>query len=105
MAAPPCVGGLEPFLVPAPRSEVEQAVCPHQRLDAAGVGGVGVMDRAVLEREDTHTLPLWLGLVDMPKVVVGTVSLLLFGEGGAEVVFEVAPERRNPRESPAHLPL
>jgi hypothetical protein len=27
------------------------------------------------------------------------------GEGGAEFVSEIAPERRNPRESPAHVPL
>src|SRR5262245_11149389 len=41
----------------------------------------------------------------MPEVVVGAVSPLLLSEGDAEVVVEVAPERRNPRESPAHLPL
>src|SRR5262249_46432507 len=52
-----------------------------------------------------HALLLRLGLVDMPEVVVGAVSPLLLGEGDAEVVVEVGPERRNPRESPAHLPL
>jgi hypothetical protein len=39
------------------------------------------------------------------RVVVGAASLLLLGEGDAEVVVEVAPERRHPRESPAHSPL
>ena len=41
----------------------------------------------------------------MLVVVVGAVSPLLLGEGGAEVIFEVAPQRRNPRKSPAHLLL
>jgi hypothetical protein len=49
-----------------------------------------VVDRAVLEREDAYTLLLRLGLVDMLVVVVGAVSPLLLGEGGAEVVLEVA---------------
>src|SRR5688572_4121021 len=101
MAAPPRLGELEVVLVPAPRGEVEELVGPHQGLDATGVGGVGVVDSAVLKREDAHTLLLRLGLIDMPEVVVGAVSPLLLGEGDAEVVVEVAPERRNPRESPA----
>src|SRR5918993_1679711 len=105
VAAPPRLGELEPVLVPAPRGEVEELVGPHQGLDATGVGGVGMVDSAVLEREDAHTLLLRLGLVGMPEVVVGAVPPLLLGEGDAEVVVEVAPERRNPRESPAHLPL
>jgi hypothetical protein len=54
---------------------------------------VGVVDSAVLERKDAHTLLLRLGFVDVPEVVVGAVSPLLLGEGGAEVVVEVAPER------------
>jgi hypothetical protein len=102
MAAPP---RLEPVLVPAPRGEVEEALCPHQGLCAAVVGGVGVVDNAVLKREDAHTLPLRPGLVDVSIVVVGAISLLLLGEGGTEVESEIAPKRRNPRESPAHLPL
>src|SRR5262249_51746630 len=68
VAAPPRLGEIEPVLVPAPRGEVEELVGPHQGLDATGVGGVGVVDSAVLEREDAHTLFLWLGLVDMPEV-------------------------------------
>ena len=64
-----------------------------------------MVDSAVLQREDAHALLLRLGLVDMLVVVVGAVSLLLLGEGGSEVVPEVAAERRNPRKSPAHLPL
>src|SRR5438874_13619588 len=102
MAAPPY---LDPLLVPAPRSEVEEPVGRLQRFVAAGVGGVGVVDGAVLQREDAHTFLLRLGLVDMLIVVYGAISLLLLGEGGAEVVPETARERRNPRESPAHLPL
>src|SRR5262245_23265831 len=105
VAAPPRVGGFEPLLVPPPRGEVEEVVGPHQSLDATGVGGVRVVNGAVLEREDTHALPLRLGLVDVPVVVIGAVSTLLLGEGDPEVVVEVAPERGNPRESPAHLPL
>src|SRR5262245_53992363 len=54
VAPPPCLEELEPVLVPAPRGEVEELVGPHQGLDATGVGGVGVVDGAVLEREDTH---------------------------------------------------
>src|SRR5439155_18472070 len=76
-----------------------------QGLDATGVGGIGVVDNAVLERKGAYALLLRLGLVDMPEVVLGAVSPLLLGEGDAEVVVEVAPERRDPRESPAHLPL
>src|SRR5258707_6575478 len=56
VAAPPRLGELEPVLVPAPRGEVEELVGPHQDLDATGVGGVGVVDSAVLECEDAHTL-------------------------------------------------
>src|SRR5262245_57665287 len=55
VAAPP---RLEPILVPAPRGEVEKLVGPHQGLGATGIGGVGVVDSAVLEREDAHTLLL-----------------------------------------------
>src|SRR5215207_8377083 len=41
----------------------------------------------------------------MLEVVLSAISPLLLGEGSTEVVVEVAPERRNPRKSPAHLPL
>ncbi len=105
MAAPPRLGKFEAFLVSAPRGEVEELVGPHQRFGATGIGGVGVVDSAVLQRKDAHALLLRLGLIDMLIVVVGAVSLLFLGEGGSEVVPEVAPERRNPRKSPAHLPL
>src|SRR5262245_15453631 len=103
MAAPPRLGELEPVLVPAPRGEVEELVGPHQGLDATGVDGIGMVNSAVLEREDAHTLLLRLWLVDMPEVVVGAVSPLLLGEGDAEVVVEVAPERRNPDRKSTRL--
>src|ERR671935_306150 len=80
----------ELVFVPAPRGEVKETVNPHQGLRATRVGGVRVVDSAVLEREGAHALLLRLGLVDVLVVVVGAVFLLLFGEGGAEVVFEVA---------------
>src|SRR5262245_61959856 len=103
VAAPPRLTELELVLIPAPRGEVENLVGAHQGLDATGVRGISVIDSAVLEREDTQTLPLRFGRVDMPEVVVGALGALLFGEGGAEVVVEVGAERRNPRESPSHL--
>jgi hypothetical protein len=42
VAAPPRLAELEPFLVPAPRSEVEKLVRPHQSLGATGVGRMDV---------------------------------------------------------------
>ena len=91
MAAPPRLGKFEAVLVSAPRGEVEELVGPHQRFGATGIGGVGVVDSAVLQREDAHALLLRLGLVDMLIVVVGAVSLLFLGEGGSEVVPESLP--------------
>ena len=103
VAAPPTF--FEPVLVSAPRGEVEETVNPHEDLGSTVVGGVGVVDSTVLKCEDAHTLPLRPGLVDMSVVVVSAVSLLFLGEGGTEIVFEVAPERRNPWELPTHFPL
>ncbi len=105
VAAPPRLREFESVFVPAQRGDVEKLVGPHQRLDATGVGGVRVVDSAVLQREDARSLPLWIELVDMPEVVVCAVFSLLLGERRAEVVLEIAPERRDPRKSPAHLPL
>jgi hypothetical protein len=60
-------------------------VGPHQGLDATRIGRVGMVDSAALRREDAHTPLLRLRLVDVSEVVVGAVSQLRLGEGGAEV--------------------
>src|SRR5918994_5637513 len=93
MAAPPRLGKFEPVLVSAPRGEVEELVGPHQCFGATSIGGVGVVDSAVLQREDAHALFLRLVFVDMLIVVVSAAALLFLGEGDSEVVSEVAPER------------
>ena len=61
-----------------------------------------MVDDPVHERERAHPRRLLAGIVDVAEVVFGAVALLLVGEGGAEVVLEVAAERRDPGESPAH---
>jgi hypothetical protein len=86
VAAPPRLLELEAVLVPARGGEVEVLIGAHQCLDATGVRGVGVVDDAVLERESAHPLALPDWLVDVLEVVFGAVSLLLLGEGDAEVV-------------------
>jgi len=52
-----------------------------------------VVHDPVLEREGAHSLSLRQGLVDVAEVVFGTVPLLLVGEGGTEVVLEIAAQR------------
>src|SRR6266508_6738792 len=66
---------------------------PHQLLDAARVGRVGVVDHSVLEDERAHPFALRRHLVDVREVVVGSAALLLLGERRPEVVPEVAAER------------
>src|SRR4051812_25356087 len=74
--APPRLRKLETVLVSAQRGEVEELVGPHQGLDAARVGGIGVVHCAVLKRKGAHSLLLRLGLVDVMEVVVGAIFLL-----------------------------
>src|SRR3954467_565303 len=112
--APPDVG-----LVAALRRAVEPLVHAPQRVEAAGVGRVRVVDDAVLERERAHAGPLArvgghvgaghrrhlrnaavrADVVDPRGVVRGVVvleaaaaALLLLGDRGVEVVVEVAVE-------------
>src|SRR5215213_9594167 len=55
------------------------------------------MHDPVLEREGAHPLSLRQRMLDVAKVVLRAAPLLLLGEGGAEVVLEIAAERRDPR--------
>src|SRR5207248_1624525 len=89
VAVPPGRGSI---LVPAERRQVEHLVGPHQLLDSTVVGGVGVVNDPVNQREGAHPLPLRLGPVDAAEVVLRTRPLLFLREGGAEVVLEVAPK-------------
>jgi hypothetical protein len=51
-----------------------------------------VVHDPVLECEGAHPLSLRQDLVDVAKVVFGTVPLLVLREGGTEVVLEIAAE-------------
>src|SRR4051812_9011508 len=112
------------LLVPSARGAVEPLVHAPETVQPAGIGGVGVVDDAVLEREGAHarrlarvggpvgpggggpvgerSLGRGLGrrheLHDAEVVLTGAGSLLLLGEADPEVVVEVAAERRRPRE-------
>jgi predicted dithiol-disulfide oxidoreductase (DUF899 family) len=90
------------FLVATQRRQVENPEGPHQLLDSAVVGGVGVVHDPVLECERAQPLSLRQGLINVAEVVLGAVSLLLLGEGGTEVVLEVAAEGGDPGKAPAH---
>src|SRR5215216_5822688 len=81
VAVPP---GRGLFLVATEWRQVQHPVGPHQLLDSAVVGGVGVVHDAVLEREGAHPLSLGRDLVDVAEVVLGPVPLLLLCEGSTE---------------------
>src|SRR5450755_964173 len=127
VAAPP-----EAVLVAAERRAVEPLVHAPQAVEPARVRRVGVVDDAVLKRERAHAGPFppvrlpvrpddaRCELVEsgavlagrrpevrLAEVVLGGARLpLLPGDGGLEVVVEVAAGRGRPGEAPAHpLPV
>src|SRR5215212_2516822 len=79
--------------------QVEQLVGAVDRVEAARVARVGVVDDAVLEREYAQAGPLLTGIVVRPEVVFGASCPLLLRERDAEVDVEVAPDRGDPRDT------
>ena len=123
MAAPPDVSLVAPF-----GGAVEPLVHAPEAVQSARVGGIGVVEDAVLEHECAHARPLarvsgHVGsgrsrdvddgplVAQLPcplaPVVVFDVSLalLLLGELDVKVEIEVAAERGRPGKRPAHPPL
>jgi hypothetical protein len=116
----------QPRFVPPIRCPIEPLVHSPERVEAARVGGVCVVDDAFGECERTHArrlagvggdvgaghgreiaCPLRVGYrAESAVVVVDAAGALLFlGERGVEVVIEIAIQRRGPRERPAHAAL
>ena len=112
--------------VPPIRCPIEPLVHSPERVEAARVGGVCVVDDAFGEYERTHArrlagvggdvnaghgreiaCPLRVGYrAESALVVVDAAGALLFlGERGVEVVVEIAIQRGGPRERPAHAAL
>src|SRR5688572_11944898 len=127
VAAPP-----DARLVAPLGSAVQPLVHAPEAVHSARIGGIGVVDDAVLERERAHAGPLarvgrrvgsghrrerrgpvgcrargYLGDRRLAPVVVldGPLALLLLREADAEVEVEVAAEGGRPREGPSHPPL
>src|SRR5439155_26070620 len=124
VAAPP-----EPRLVASFGGAIEPLVHAPEAVQSARIGGIRVVDDAVLEHERAHARPLarerghvgsshgrergsplaapfldhrWFA----PVVVLDTFfALLLLGESDAEVEVEVAAEGRRPGERPPQAPL
>ena len=118
-------------LVASPRSAVEPLVHAPETVQSARIGGIGVINDAVLERERAHARPLarvcervgsacgceldddwrWscclIHCVAAALVVVfdGSRALLLLGERDVEVEVELAVERRCPGKGPSHSTL
>src|SRR3989441_1120199 len=109
---------------------VEPLVHAPEAVQSARIGGIGVVDDAILEHERAHARPLArirghvgsghgrvLGdrlrdrrhvhhVVAAPVVVFdGPLALLLLGERDVEVEVEVAAERGRPGKRPPHPPL
>src|SRR3979411_2858083 len=121
VAAPP-----DARLVAPLGGAVEPLVHAPETVQSARVGGIGVVDDAVLERERAHARslarerghvgPATCRMVDGPLVVAFRTlrllavvvvlaalrALLLLGEPDAEGAVEVAAERRGPGERPGH---
>src|SRR5262245_19252128 len=118
VAAPP-----EARLVASPGGAVEPLVHAPEAVDSARVGGIGVVDNAILERERAHARPLArvrgrirpgrgrhlndrsLAAAQLPRplvpvVVLDALALLRLGEPDTEVGVEVAAERGGPGERP-----
>src|SRR5712692_8251986 len=127
VAAPP-----DARLVAPPGGAVEPLVHAPETVHSARIGGIGVVDDAVLERERAHARPLArvrghvgsghgregdrpLGggfrlrvqRVAAALVVVfdGPIALLLLRDRDVEVEVEVAAERGRPGKRPSHPPL
>src|SRR5579875_484931 len=106
---------------------IEPLVCAPQAVEPTGVGGIGVVDGAVLAHEGAHARPVAPvgGRIDAARfrelddrrrgdigvqrvgaarvVVLGAaLALLFFGDRDAEVEIEVAAVRGRPGEGPAH---
>src|SRR5450432_1874778 len=126
MATPP-----KARLVASLGRAVEPLVHAPEAVEPTRVGGIGVVDDAVLEHERAHAGPLpperrpvgadarrdrradgpsarlrrRLLVLGREVVLPDARPLLLLGDAHPEVVVEVASERRRPREAPAHAPL
>src|SRR6266704_4814280 len=127
VAAPP-----DARLVAPLGGAVEPLEHAPEAVHSARIGGIGVVDDAVLERERAHARPLArvrghvgsghgregdrpLGGGFRPRVqrvaaalvvvFYGPIALLLLGEPDVEVEIEVAAERGRPRKRPPHPPL
>ena len=120
-----------PLVAPFRRA-VQPGVHAPDRVRAARVRGIAVVDHAVLQHEGAHALAFaqvggrvgagrrrpghefrrrrrggrqFHGGIVAPEVVFRPLALLGLGERGIEVVVEIAAGRRGPREGPAHAPL
>ena len=127
VAEPP---NAEARLVASLRGAVEPLVHAPEAVQSARVGGIGVVDNAVLERERAHARPLArvgggvgsshgrvlrVGQRDLCRVQRGTaalvvvfdasLALLFFGDRDVEVEVEVAAVRGCPGKRPPHPPL
>src|SRR2546422_2087552 len=126
VAAPPEAGLVAPL-----GGAVEPLVHAPQAVHAARIGGIGVVDAAVLECERAQALPLTYerrpvgagsgcdlggrsllaGPQQRPLVLGAEVvfhdvrPLLILSPRRLEVVVEIAAERRRPGEAPPHPPL
>src|SRR5437667_4622781 len=125
VAAPPDAG-----LVASPRGAVEPLVHAPETVHSARIGGIGVVDVAVLERKRAHAWPLaYVGVhvgsahgskLTCPVgrrarryvaerllavvVVFDALALFLLRERGAEGGGEIATDRGRPRKGRAHSP-
>src|SRR4029450_3416286 len=125
VAAPP-----DAILVASPGGAVEPLVHAPEAVQAARIGGIGVVDDAVIERERAHARPLarvrghvgsghrrelgrrpfgrWRAERGPRRPVVvfdAPLALLLLGDPDVEVEVEVAAERGRSGECPPHAPL
>src|SRR5882757_3172257 len=126
MAAPP-----DARLVAPLGGAVEPLVRAPEAVQSARIGGIGVVDDAVLERERAHARPLARvgghvgsghsrkrsgpvgcrargyfgeGLLVLVVVFDAFLALLLLGVRGVEIVVEVTTERGRPGKRPPHSP-